>query len=489
MKRKIFLLAIPALLWLGSCKSLTQEGRSLNQARRALKNKDYTQSIDLAIQAIQLDPEFYEAMAFLSGAFREGNEYYQGVIDEYTPTADSIEQVEGDVVLPVDKIFQSYTAMDKMSRSVEAAGYEKMYDADEGVNYLCEIDYFEIEMGEWRPKAMETHYGAIGTFLAKNHPMEAKQAHKHALYLRNQYDSEYKDSATLEAEALEAAQIILGLAVRKNSRDSEGIDPPAMLQRIEGELRKNAEIMTYATIKRSAFLEGMIWDTAEASTEEMGLWAGEEGMDYLLIMDLNTQNSTHRINSSSKQSFSRNTFPALDGSGNPLLVENTVILTETQVLMNASVSGYGRLLETSTGKYYFSISNQAAAAEERMSYTVASPGTVNALGLPYDNGGSSALGSQAKADFNGKKSNDFLFLSINSDLPYYQNDGTTGTVTTVPVSTIYGNHLNVNQLEYFSYLQDKINAFNEKNSPSMVMPDLWEELTEKCYDGLVDILD
>lgn len=489
MTKKIALWTILALMLLGSCKSLTQEGRSLNQARRALRDQNYTQSIDLAIQAINIDPEFYDAMSFLSGAFREGNEYYQGIIDRMEPMADSIDQVEGDVILPVDKIYQSFIAMDRMSRSVENAGYERMVDADKDQTYLCEIDYFEIELGEWRPRAMETHYQAITTFLGREHPMEAKQAHKHAVYLRSQYDSDYMDSETLEAEALDAAQITLAVVVRKNSREDKGITPSTLIQKVTGELQKNAEIMTYARVVQSDSLEDMTWGAAEASTEEMGLWATESGIDYLLVLDMNTQNSSYSINSSGKQSILRDSINSLDGSGNPMVVESTIIVNGNQVLMKAGVHGYGRLLEAATGSYYFSVAQQGAAAEEKLSYTLVSPGNVNSIQRPLPPGGSNTLGMEALMDFKNGRKNGFIFLLVESDLPYYQHDETTGTVTTVPVSTIYGDYLGVNQMNYFAYYEEALKYFSENNSKEKVLPDLWIEVTEKCYQGLVDILD
>jgi len=487
MKIKILNILL-VLLFLFSCKTFTEEGRSLSQAKRAGKNQNYPQAVEYAIQAIQLDPEYYDAMRYLSGIFNEGTLYYLEIIDRYKGDPLSISEISGDVYLPADEVYQSYYKLDIMHSAVDSAGFNSMYDADEDLTYLCEVDYYDIELQQWWNRAMEAHYKGIENFMKSGHPMDAKKAHKHAVYIIEHYDEDYLDITEKEKEALEAAQIQVAVAIRRNSHSKVDFDFRQIQASIEEELQENDAVRTYATLVHSPDIIDLAWNPGAMDSKEYAAFAQNAGIDYVLLLDMDIQNSRYDSNKEMDQDTWEDTFSVLDSGGISQSITSTTRISHIRLNRNARVFGYARLLETASGDYYFESSRQEKRDQESFNYTMVETDTVNALIAQRDENNYSLM-ENIQNSFSQYKSNNFTYFELSGTIPLYEDDGETGWIIEMNKSDILQKYLQTGYKEYESYIQDSKNEISFQLDNAQIMPSLWKELSMEQWKALESILD
>ncbi|MDA3852296.1 MAG: hypothetical protein PF447_13660 [Spirochaetaceae bacterium] len=487
MKAKTFLIFLLLTSLLG-CKSFTQEGRSLNQARRAGRGGDYPEAVTLAIRAINMDGEFYEAMSYLSGIFNEGTLHYRDQIFSQQASWNSFETLQGDVYLPVDLICDSYINLDKMHRAVEAAGYQRMYDKDEDLTYLCEVDYFEIELGEWKEKATSTHYDAVVKFLGENHPMSAKLAHKHALYLRSHYDSAYLDIAALEEQALEEAQITLSVGLRQDF-EAPFINRQKILDGMMNTLSKNPDIMTYATLRPWQNMDNIFRNSLQITDEEIAQIAGNESIDYLLLMDIKSGRTTFEVTSSRKEENIRDTLDTTitDEKGSIENIISNLYITQVTHELNASVTGYARLFESSSARDYKRGDLLVSEQQESLEYEIIQASHMNALLTVRSERQNESIMQQAKESFNNRTINHGVILNLSAPLAYLEQ-GDDQSEKFLSLQEIYSTYFGTDEKNYLEYKnqveQYMENPYKEEN----ILENLWTQLSVQCFNDMVPFL-
>lgn len=299
-----FLLAVILMFVVTGCKTFTDEGRALREAERFAAEDKYDLAVRAASEALVIDPEFVKAMQLLSEFFRKGTFYYNNLISEHQPMAGSRETLGSNgVLMHVDIVASSFSSLKMMNEVVRNSGLERMVDPKKGDVYVCEYTSYTNQQMEWNRRALDHHYDVLTDLINDPDKRAQRSANKHARFIIDQYDPNYRDVVQLEAESKENAMVnVLVVA----DQDSHGITVQGsgkawldgkvnenshdrlyqlIIDKMVQRLQSDSDVMMYTRFVGASGDQQPIWTDGRINNDaELFNVGNSVGADYILVI-------------------------------------------------------------------------------------------------------------------------------------------------------------------------------------------------------------